>query len=70
MVGATAAETRVLELRAGSPLVAVTRTAWSSDGDPFEHSRDLFRADRVRIIVRVAGHDPSALGSAVEVVGA
>jgi GntR family transcriptional regulator len=68
VVGATAAEARVLELRAGAPLVAVTRTAWSSEGAPFEHSRDLFRADRVRIIVRVAGRDPSALGSAVEVL--
>ena len=70
VIGATAAEARVLEVRAGAPLVAVTRIAWSAEGEPFEHSRDLFRADRVRIIVRVAGRDASALGSAVEVVTA
>lgn len=69
VIGATTAEARVLEIRAGAPLVAITRTARSSDGAAFEHSQDLFRADRVRIVVRVAGRTPSALGSAVEVVG-
>jgi GntR family transcriptional regulator len=69
VVGATAAEARVLQVRAGAPLVAIVRTAWSADGRPFERSHDLFRADRVRIVVRVRTRDPSSLGSAVEVVG-
>jgi GntR family transcriptional regulator len=69
VVGATAAEARVLEVRAGAPLVAIARTAWSADGRPFERSHDLFRADRVRIVVRVRTRDPASLGSAVEVVG-
>ena len=69
VVGATAAEARVLEVRPGAPLVSIVRTAWSADGRPFEHSRDLFRADRVRIVVRVRGRNASSLGSAVEVVG-
>jgi GntR family transcriptional regulator len=56
-------------VRAGAPLVRVVRTAWSDDGRPFEHSHDLFRADRVRIVVRVRSGNPAALGSAVEVVG-
>jgi len=68
VVGATAAEARVLEVRAGAPLVAIARTAWSEDGRPFERSNDLFRADRVRIVVRVRTRDPHSLGSAVEVV--
>lgn len=68
VVGATAAEARVLEVRAGAPLVAIARTAWSEDGHPFERSNDLFRADRVRIVVRVRTRDPHTLGSAVEVV--
>jgi GntR family transcriptional regulator len=68
VVGATAAEARVLEVRAGSPLVSIARTAWSDDGRPFERSNDLFRADRVRIVVRVRAGDPQSLGSAVEVV--
>jgi GntR family transcriptional regulator len=68
VVGATAAEARVLEVRAGSPLVSIARTAWSEDGRPFERSNDLFRADRVRIVVRVRTGDPHSLGSAVEVV--
>ena len=53
VVGATAAEARVLEVRAGAPLVAIVRTAWAADGRPFERSHDLFRADRVRIVTRV-----------------
>jgi GntR family transcriptional regulator len=68
VVGATAAEARVLEVRPGSPLVSIARTAWSVDGRPFERSNDLFRADRVRIVVRVRTGDPQSLGSAVEVV--
>jgi GntR family transcriptional regulator len=69
VVGATAAEARVLEVRAGDPLVAIVRTAWSEDGRAFERSHDLFRADRVRIVTRVRTRDPSALGNSVEVVG-
>ncbi len=69
VVGATAAEARVLDVRAGAPLMVIARTAWGSDGRAFEHSHDLFRADRVRIVVRVRGESPSALGSSVEVVG-
>jgi GntR family transcriptional regulator len=68
VVGATAAEARVLEVRPGAPLVSIARTAWSDDGRPFERSNDLFRADRVRIVVRVRTGDPQSLGSAVEVV--
>ena len=69
VVGATAAEARVLEVRPGAPLVAIVRTAWAADGRPFERSHDLFRADRVRIVTRVRTADPAALGSSVEVVG-
>jgi GntR family transcriptional regulator len=68
VVGATAAEARVLEVRPGAPLVAIARTAWAADGRPFERSNDLFRADRVRIVTRVRTADPAALGSSVEVV--
>jgi GntR family transcriptional regulator len=68
VVGATAAEARVLELRPGAPLVAIVRTAWAANGRPFECSHDLFRADRVRIVVRVRSRQPGLLGSAVEVV--
>jgi GntR family transcriptional regulator len=69
VVGATAAEARVLEVRPGAPLVSIARTAWGADGSAFERSNDLFRADRVRISVRVRSRDHVSLGSAVEVVG-
>jgi GntR family transcriptional regulator len=68
VVGATAAEARVLDVRPGAPLVAIARTAWAADGRPFERSHDLFRADRVRIVTRVRTRNPAALWSSVEVV--
>ena len=68
VVSATAADSRTLEVRPGAPLVSIVRTAWAVDGRGFEYSRDLFRADRVRIVARVRGRDASSLGSAVEVV--
>ncbi len=68
VVGATAAEARVLGVRAGAPLVSIQRTAWDGEGRAFEHSHDRFRADRVRIVVRVQGRDPALLGSSVEVI--
>ena len=67
VVGATTADARALELRPGAPLISIVRTAWTADGRPFEHSRDLFRADRVRIVARVRGRDASSLGAAVEI---
>ena len=53
----------------GAPLVAITRTAWDSDGVAFEHSHDLFRGDRVRIVVRAKAEPKTAalVASAVEV---
>jgi len=69
VVSATASDARTLEVRPGAPLISIVRTAWAVDGVRFEHSHDLFRADRVRIVARVRGRDASALGSAVEVVG-
>jgi GntR family transcriptional regulator len=53
VVAAGAAEARLLELRRGAPLLAVVRTAWDADGRAFEHSHDLFRGDRARIVVRL-----------------
>ena len=70
MVGATAAEARVLEVRAARRWSRSCARHGSADGRPFERSHDLFRADRVRIVTRVRTRDPRHPGSAVEVVGA
>jgi len=35
--------------------MAITRTTTDTDGEPMEFSRDLFRADRTRIVVRTEG---------------
>jgi GntR family transcriptional regulator len=69
VVGAEASEARLLGVPEGAPLVAISRTTWDADGEPFETSRDLFRGDRVRIVVRAksAPETPSVVASAVEV---
>jgi GntR family transcriptional regulator len=66
VVSAGAAESRLLGVPRGAPLVAIRRTAWSTDQVPFERSHDLFRADRVRIVVRAKAR--SVVAASVEVV--
>jgi GntR family transcriptional regulator len=70
VVGAGAAEARLLGLRRGAPLLAIARTAWDAAGRPFERSHDLFRADRARIVVRArsAPAAPTLVGASIEVV--
>jgi GntR family transcriptional regulator len=69
VISAGPSESRLLGVPNGAPLVSISRTAWSSDGEPFEWSHDLFRGDRVRIVVRArsASETPSVVASAVEV---
>lgn len=52
---ATRDEATILSVRPGDPLLSVTRTTVDADGVAFEHSHDLFRADRTRIVVRSPG---------------
>ncbi len=70
VVAAGTAEARLLGVPRGASLVAISRTAWDAAGVPFERSHDLFRGDRVRIVVR-AGSAPrtaSVVASSVEVL--
>lgn len=66
IVSAPAPEARILGIPRSAPLAAITRVAWDADGRPFESSYDLFRADRVRIVVRTPA---GVTGSQVEVAG-
>jgi GntR family transcriptional regulator len=70
VVAAGAAEARLLGVPRGVPLVAIARTAWSTDGVAFERSHDLFRGDRVRIVVRArsAPKTSSVVATSVEVL--
>ena len=70
IVAARASEARLLGVPRGAPLVAIVRTAWSDDGVAFEHSHDLFRGDRVRIVVRAraAPETPSVVAASVQVI--
>jgi GntR family transcriptional regulator len=69
VISAGPSEARLLGVPEGASLVAITRTTWDSDGVPFEHSHDLFRGDRVRIVVRAKAEPKTAalVASAVEV---
>jgi GntR family transcriptional regulator len=55
VVLASADEVAILDIEPGAPLMAITRTTTDTDGEPIEFSRDLFRADRTRIVVRTEG---------------
>jgi GntR family transcriptional regulator len=55
VVLASADEAAILDIEPGAPLMAITRTTTDSEGEPMELSRDLFRADRTRIVVRTEG---------------
>jgi len=70
VVGAGAAEARLLGVTRSVPLLAIARTAWSIDGLAFERSHDLFRGDRVRIVVRArsAPQTSSVVAASVEVL--
>ncbi|OHV32458.1 MULTISPECIES: GntR family transcriptional regulator [Pseudofrankia] len=48
-------EAALLRTTVGAALLALQRTTYDPAGEPFEHSHDLFRADRIRIVVRSAG---------------
>ncbi len=52
VVAADADEASILDVRAGAPLLSITRTARDGEGVAFEYSHDLFRADRTAITVR------------------
>lgn len=52
---ASADEACALEVEIGAALLSITRTTSDAHGDPFEHSHDLFRGDRTRLIVRSGG---------------
>jgi GntR family transcriptional regulator len=70
VVAAGTAQARLLGVSPGAPLVAIERTAWSAAGVAFEHSHDLFRGDRVRIVVRARAvpETASVVAASVEVL--
>jgi GntR family transcriptional regulator len=66
-VNATPDEASVLSVKPQSALLLITRITYDQDGAPCEFSRDLFRGDRTRLAVTVAGRGvgvQSATGTA------
>ena len=53
-VVAEAREAEILKVSRGSPLLLVERTAYDAEGAAVEYARDLFRGDRVRVLVESA----------------
>ncbi len=68
VVLASADEAAILDIEPGAPLMAITRTTTDTDGEPMEFSRDLFRADRTRIVVRTQGGAAQAVAGRAPVV--
>jgi len=69
VVMASVDEGRLLGIPAGNPLLSVERVARTQEGQPFEYSVDLFRADRTRIAVKTigAGNEEGAPAGGTEV---
>ena len=65
---ATAEQAALLDVPADAPLLAITRTSTDSGGDPIEFSRDLFRGDRTRVVVRSGGGAPGSSSGRAQVV--
>jgi GntR family transcriptional regulator len=68
VAAASADEAAILDVEPGAPLMAITRTTTDADGEPIEFSRDLFRADRTRIVVRTEGSASRAAPGRARVV--
>jgi GntR family transcriptional regulator len=70
VVSATAGAARVLGVRRSAPVVSIARVTVDSQGRPFELSHDLFRADRVRIVVRARAKSGAAglVASSIQIV--
>jgi GntR family transcriptional regulator len=60
----------VLQVRRSAPVVSIVRITVDADGRPFELSHDLFRADRVRIVVRAraTGGASGLVASSIQIV--
>jgi GntR family transcriptional regulator len=67
VVAANPDEAGILGVDAGDALLSITRTAWAPDGQPFEYSHDLFRADRTRITVHTQGGPGSDGGTGLQI---
>ncbi len=70
VVSASASAARILGVRRSAPVVSIARITVDSDGRPFELSHDLFRADRVRIVVRARadGGTTGLVASSIQIV--
>lgn len=74
VVLASPQEASILDIATGQPLIAVHRTTSDAQGRIFEHSTDLFRADRTVMVVRTKGtpesETPRLSGRHLEIVKA
>ena len=70
IVGASASAARLLDVPRGSPLLSVVRVMVDDARRPFELSHDLFRGDRVRVVVRgdANGDTPGMIASSIQAV--
>ena len=68
VVDAGGTEARLLDIPRHASLVSISRVTRDSAGAPFEVSRDLFRGDRVRIVVRAQSTPavPGVVATSVE----
>jgi GntR family transcriptional regulator len=69
-VTADAADAAALEVATGTALMRVERIAEAALGQPIEYARDLYRADRVRLMVRTEVGSPTPADTIADVAPA
>ena len=63
-VVADEAQADVLGISLGDPMMAIERVTYDQHGKPFEHSSDLFRGDRTRVLAWA--YRPQGWGATVD----
>ena len=68
--GASAAESRFLQVVQNSPVLVLDRTAHTETGEIFEYSREVYRSDRIsiRVNTRAQPSDIPRVSATVELV--
>lgn len=69
-VKATTHQAELLGIEADDSLLLITRTSYAADGVPVEFSRDYFRPDRTRVVVRTQVDHESAPDAGARADGA
>ena len=65
---ATPTESELFNINVGSPLLLMTRLILLRDGTPFEYSKDLYRADKLKFTIETKPYEESANNISLDLI--